>query len=186
MSVFYSSSYQIAFPADNTLPSSSCTTILTSPNADGVYEVVVRFGDVLWDLVDAVCKLQSYDDICQTPVFVHVSSVFDAHPHARYGMTLASLMDDSVDKADISWHCVEGAGGVYLPDEDMVVFPSFNNFFQGVLKLVEEIARHSCCTSTHERSEAFHQFFNKACCVVDANDVCDLLGDFSIGGTRGC
>eukprot|EP00798_Chlamydomonas_sp_ICE-L_P010913 gene10913-17032_t len=130
-----SSSYQVEFP--NTF-SDSCT-VSTTLTADGICEVV-RFGDILWDLVDAVCKISAYDDICRTPVFLHISSVFLDHPHARYGMSLSSLMEDNFDKTAISWNCLESSGGTYLPAEDMVVFPTFNDFFRGVLDLVEEIA----------------------------------------------
>eukprot|EP00798_Chlamydomonas_sp_ICE-L_P025512 gene25512-11165_t len=148
------SSYQIAFP--ETFPS-SCT-ISTIHTTDGRSEVVVRFGDILWDLVDAVCKLQTYDDICRTP--------------------------DNFDKTAISWHCLESSGGTYLPDEDTVVFPTFDNFFRGVLELVEEVAKHSCNASTQERFVVFQRFFEKSCGVVDVNDMSDLLGEFSIGCTR--
>eukprot|EP00798_Chlamydomonas_sp_ICE-L_P015383 gene15383-21469_t len=174
------SSYQVAFP--ETFPS-SCT-ISTIHTTDGSSEVVVRFGDILWDLFDAVCKLQTYEDICRTPEFLHISSVFGAHPHARYGLSLSSLMEDNFDKTAISWHCLESSGGTYLPDEDTVVFPTFDNFFRGVLELVEEIAKHSCNASTQERFVVFQRFFEKACRVVDVNDMSDHLGEFSIGCTR--
>eukprot|EP00798_Chlamydomonas_sp_ICE-L_P017279 gene17279-23593_t len=170
--------------------SSLSYTIWTSPHTSdgGGSDVVVQFGDILWDLVDDVCKLQTYDNICRTQVFNYVSSVYNTYPHARYGLSMSSLIEeeDTFDMKAILSHCLENSGGAYFPAEDMVVFPTFDNFFRGVLELVEEIAKHSRRASAQERWMLFKRFFKKACSAVDMNDVSDLLEKFSIGCTRDC